>query len=147
MLQHLLQLATEYNMEEKTDTIKIETKPTLYRPEYCAKVEEYIGQGHSMESFAHTVNVVRSTIYDWKDNFPEFKEALDRGFSKRQERTEKLLQTCAESNVGNASVLIFLGKNWAGLRDKMEVDNLNVNTTVDSEKLSEDRQNRLLGLL
>ena len=53
------------NMEEKTDTKKIETKPTLYRPEYCAKVEEYIGQGHSMESFAHTVNVVRSTIYDW----------------------------------------------------------------------------------
>lgn len=110
------------SMEEKTDIIKIETKPTLYRPEYCAKVEEYIGQGHSMESFAHTVNVVRSTIYDWKDNFPEFKEALDRGFSKRQERTEKLLQTCAESNVGNASVLIFLGKNWAGLRDKFEQD-------------------------
>ena len=47
---------------------------------------------------------------------------MDRGFSKRQERTEKLLLDCAESNVGNASVLIFLGKNWAGLRDKFEQD-------------------------
>lgn len=109
-------------MEEKLDTIKLKTKPSEYQPEYCAKAEEYIGQGHSMESFAHTVGVVRATIYNWRDEFPEFKEALDRGFSKRQERTEKLLLDCAESNVGNASVLIFLGKNWAGLRDKFEQD-------------------------
>jgi len=75
-----------------------------------------------MESFASQVNVSRQTVYNWKEAHPEFKEALDRGFSKRQALLETMLMKCAYTGEGNVTALIFLGKNWAGLRDKFEQD-------------------------
>lgn len=96
--------------------------PTVYKSEYCQQAEEYIAKGHAMDSFAHTVGVSRQTVYNWKDAHPEFKEALDRGFSKRQALLETMLMKCAYTSEGNVTALIFLGKNWAGLRDKFEQD-------------------------
>ena len=96
--------------------------PSKFKPEYCQQAEDYIAKGHAMDSFAHTVNVSRATVYNWKEEFPEFKEALDRGFSKRQALLESMLMKCAYTSEGNVTALIFLGKNWAGLRDKFEQD-------------------------
>jgi predicted DNA-binding protein YlxM (UPF0122 family) len=96
--------------------------PSEYKPEYCQLAEDYIAKGHAMESFASQVNVSRQTVYNWKEAHPEFKEALDRGFSKRQALLETMLMKCAYTGEGNVTALIFLGKNWAGLRDKFEQD-------------------------
>jgi transposase-like protein len=104
--------------------------PSKFKPEYSQQAEDYIAKGHAMDSFAHTVGVSRETVYNWKEAHPEFKEALDRGFSKRQALLESMLMKCAYTSEGNVTALIFLGKNWAGMRDRMEVDS-NVKAAVE----------------
>lgn len=90
------------------------------KEEICKVAEEFISRGHSLDALAGELGIVRKTVYNWKDAHPEFAIAVDRGFAKRQAHIEKLLMSSAANNTGNASTLIFLGKNWAGLRDKME---------------------------
>jgi len=115
--------------------------PSEYKPEYCQLAEDYIAKGHAMESFASQVNVSRQTVYNWKEAHPEFKEALDRGFSKRQALLETMLMKCAYTGEGNVTALIFLGKNWAGLRDKFEQD---ITTNgKDINRLSSEVQERI----
>lgn len=53
-----------------------------YEPEYCALVIEKMGEGLSKEAFAGFIGVTRKTLYNWRDNIPEFKEALEIGETK-----------------------------------------------------------------
>ena len=99
--------------------------PTKYKPEYCQQAEEYIAKGHSMEALASQFDVSRETIYNWKENIEDFKLALDKGFSKRQALVETMLMKCAYTGEGNVSALIFLSKNWAGMRDMAPGDKEN----------------------
>ena len=45
---------------------------SLYRPEYCQKVEEQMGLGYSLGAFAGFIGVSRSTINEWMAAHPEF---------------------------------------------------------------------------
>jgi transposase-like protein len=105
-------------------------RPTDYKPEYCKIAAEYIAEGHSMESLAWKLGVIRQTVYNWKEIYPEFAEAVDVGFDGRQAMVESTLRDNAQQGVGNASSAIFLAKNWASMRDRMEVDS-NVKAAVE----------------
>lgn len=107
-------------------------RPTDYDPAYCARAVEFIAKGHSVEALAGDFGVVKKTIYNWRDSHPDFADAIDEGFSKRQKMVEDLLINAALTGQGSAAATIFLAKNWAGMRDRMEVDS-NVKASVEVE--------------
>lgn len=62
-----------------------------YKPEFCQLLIEHMSKGLSFETFGAEINVVRSTLYKWCDDFPEFKDAKDIAFQKAQLFFEKRL--------------------------------------------------------
>lgn len=59
-------------------------RPTDYKPEYCEAVVEFMAKGYSIEAFAGFIGVTKQTIYNWKESFPEFLDAVQLGTAKCQ---------------------------------------------------------------
>lgn len=53
-------------------------RPTLYRPEYCELAVELGAQGKSYAQIGAAIGVARKTLYEWADQFPEFRDAIAR---------------------------------------------------------------------
>lgn len=88
-------------------------RPTKYRPEYCEQVIEHMADGASLTSFAAQIEVARSTINEWIDNHPEFREATSIGKAKAAAWWEKVNRGLATGGEGNATSTIFGLKNMA----------------------------------
>lgn len=56
-------------------------RPTDYRPEFCEAVIACARQGGTFDGFADSVNVARSTLYQWNKVHPEFSDAMGRARS------------------------------------------------------------------
>lgn len=54
-------------------------RPTDYRPEYSEQAYKLCLLGHTDKELADFFEVVEATIYNWKNDFPEFLEATKRG--------------------------------------------------------------------
>jgi hypothetical protein len=54
-------------------------RPTDYKPEYCEQAEKLCLLGHTDAELAEFFEVVVATIYNWKNEHPEFLEATKRG--------------------------------------------------------------------
>ena len=52
---------------------------TVYKPEYCELIVEMMSQGKSFAAFLSEVGVLPDTAHYWYRNYPEFREAKDRG--------------------------------------------------------------------
>jgi len=63
-------------------------RPSKYDPKYCDEVIKVMGEGLSLTAFAGRIGVDRSTIDEWRNNFPEFSLACRKGQAKRTERLE-----------------------------------------------------------
>lgn len=74
--------------DEKTNPVGA---PTKYKPEMCAMLEIHLGQGFSFAAFTKS-GVGRTTLYDWVDKYPEFKEAKERGTAAALSFYENLLR-------------------------------------------------------
>ena len=47
-------------------------RPTLYRPEYCQRAIEFMGQGYSVTALAGHLGMSKDAIYDWINLYPDF---------------------------------------------------------------------------
>jgi len=90
---------------------------SLYLPEYCQQISDYLAGGHSVEAWAGVNSVSADAVYDWKEKYPEFDYAMQEGLARRKDWVEKVLKDISTGEKGNASTAIFLAKNWAGMRD------------------------------
>jgi len=52
-------------------------RPSLYDPAYCERIIELGRLGKSIEQIAAQIGVGTKTMYNWRDEFPEFLRALD----------------------------------------------------------------------
>ena len=52
-------------------------RPSLYDPAFVDQVIELGKLGKSTEAIGATLGVGTATVYRWRDEFPEFREALD----------------------------------------------------------------------
>lgn len=52
-------------------------RKTKFDPKYCEMVKDHMSEGYSFESFTAITGVVKSTLYKWAEDFPEFKEAKE----------------------------------------------------------------------
>ena len=62
---------------EKTTEKRPVGRPSLYDPAYIDQVIELGKIGKSTEAIGATLGVGTATLYRWRDEFPEFREALD----------------------------------------------------------------------
>lgn len=99
-------------------------RPTKYRPEYCDAIIEHMSEGASMTSFAAQVGVARSTIGQWMQDYPEFKEAAEAAKAKCAAWWEKVARSNAQTGDGSAALVIFGLKNMSpeDWKDKQEID-------------------------
>lgn len=97
-------------------------RPTLYEPEYCQQLIDYMATGMSFESFAATLGVCRETLYDWKKRHPEFLHAHKVGIDRNLQFWESLgINMATGATKGNTVAWIFNIKNRHGWTDKNEV--------------------------
>jgi transposase len=52
-------------------------RPSLYKPEYCEQVIELGKLGKSIEQICYDLNTPVRTLYEWRDRYPEFSQALE----------------------------------------------------------------------
>jgi hypothetical protein len=52
---------------------------TAYHYNFCQLLEDHMAQGFSFESFGAVVRVGRRTLNEWKDQYPEFRDACEIG--------------------------------------------------------------------
>jgi len=99
-------------------------RPTKYDPKYCDMIVEHMKQGASMTSFAAEIDVARSTITEWADNYPEFSASVKRAKAKCAAWWELQARMGATGEMQvNPTLVIFGLKNMAAedWRDKQEV--------------------------
>lgn len=122
------------NKKAKAKAKKENGRPTDYRPEYCLALIEHMRQGLSFESFAGTIGVNRTTLYNWENAKEEFKEAKEIGVEYSRLFWEKLgiehvvnrsdsnsqqgIGSNSKSRSINAAVWIANMKNRFGWRDR-----------------------------
>lgn len=127
------------------EPVNLGGRPTLYTKEHCEMLIEHMRNGLSFKSFAGVAGVQRSTLYNWLDANPEFKEAKEIGEDLSLLFWEKMgidnIINRSESfgnNQGgnstslNATVWIFNMKNRFGWRDRQpdENDQININLSL-----------------
>ena len=64
-------------MQSMTEVKRPVGRPSLYDPAYCEQVIELGKLGKSIEQIAAYLGVGTKTIYNWRDENPEFLHALD----------------------------------------------------------------------
>ena len=83
-------------------------RPSLYDPAYIDQVIELGKIGKSTEAIGATLGVGTATLYRWRDEFPEFREALDTAKEYESLWWEDIAQTHMienrESDKINASI-------------------------------------------
>lgn len=53
-------------------------RPSKYKPEYCEKVIELAKKGYGWAQYAAEFEIDRTTLFDWRDQHPDFSTALTR---------------------------------------------------------------------
>lgn len=66
-----------------------------YRPEYCEIAANILAEGKSYAAVCAALDICRATLYNWRDDNPDFAKALNRGLQKAQAHWE---------NIGKAGV-------------------------------------------
>lgn len=81
-----------------------------YRAEYCKQLVDHMAQGFGFGSFGAEIDVGRQTLYDWCEQYPEFKKARERGKAKRQMFFEKVTRASLMGNkdVNSTLAMFFL---------------------------------------
>lgn len=52
-------------------------RPSTYNPEYCERVVELGKLGKSIEQICFDLDTPVRTLYEWRDRYPEFSQALE----------------------------------------------------------------------
>jgi hypothetical protein len=66
-------------------------RPSLYKPEYAEQARAQCEEGATDQELADFFEVSVRTLYRWKNNFPEFCQALKAGKDPADERVERSL--------------------------------------------------------
>lgn len=79
-------------------------RPTVYKPEFCETVIELGRQGKSVVQMACAIDVVRSTLYEWCKDHPEFSDAFTRAKQLSQDWWETQAQCGLTADRFNAQL-------------------------------------------
>ena len=78
-----------------------------YKPEYNEVAIRVLEGGESLAAVCCELDISRATLYKWRDDHPEFAEALAKGLQKAQRDWERLGKQGIEGDIKN-----FQGSSW-----------------------------------
>lgn len=90
-------------------------------PEGIVLLEGWARDGLTDEQIAHNMNIVPSTLYDWKKRHPEISESLKRG------------KAVVDRQVENALLKRALGYEYEEVKEKFEVGVMTERTVTKKE--------------
>lgn len=73
-------------------------RPTKRNPEREAKIIEAIRAGNYIETSAHLGGIGISTLYEWRDKYPKFAEAIEKARAEAEAASVALVQSAAIEN-------------------------------------------------
>lgn len=87
--------------------------PNKYSKEMCAIAEQVLADGESLAAICAELDISRTTLYEWRDSHPEFRDAIASGLQKAQRAWEKIGKDGIVGNYEkfNAAPWIFTMKN------------------------------------
>lgn len=91
-------------------------RPPKYDKEICKKVISLGKQGYSLTQIALELDIARSTLYEWRDKYPDFSDAIKKGREFAQGFWENALRSAAlglnpDNTTPNPTLMIFQMKN------------------------------------
>jgi len=112
--------------------------PKKYKEKFCADLLEHMGEGLSFACFAAKCGVTRATLYRWRDQYPEFKEAYEIGYCLSMLFWEKMGIAGTQGSIGfNTGSWCFNMKNRFGWKDKQETElTSTIKINIDKEDAS-----------
>jgi transposase-like protein len=84
-------------------------RPTLYKPKILPKIRNMAQGGATDKEVADSIGIAVGTLYEWKNRYPEFGEALKVGKEVADCRIEN--QLFKQASEGNTVAMIFWLKN------------------------------------
>jgi hypothetical protein len=111
-------------------------RPTLYRPEYCQRAIEFMGQGYSVTALAGHLGVGKQCVYEWMAAHRDFDDAVNMGRAARVATLEAKLLTTSQG-VG-VTAAIFALKNadpdeWQDRYNTTTEINMNIHKLTDAQ--------------
>jgi hypothetical protein len=83
-------------------------RPSAYDPAYCERAIELGKLGKSTEAIGSILDVGTATLYRWRDEFPEFREALETAKDHElrwwEEQAQAYMVESKDGNRLNASI-------------------------------------------
>lgn len=114
-------------------------RPTKYDPKFIKEVDKYLTitgkeQQHlpKIESFALFIGVHKDTLYEWKKNYSEFSDALEKIMLKQAE------QLIDDGIYGgkeiNATIVKLLLQNNHGMKDRTDMASVEMLQQMATQK-------------
>jgi len=121
-----------------TEKKKLLGRPTKYKPEYCDMFIESCSQGNTPVQFAASISVAKSTVHQWRQDYPDFSDAFDVGRAKWQAWWENRGIENMENKDYKEGLHKFFMASWFGdYRSKQEIKTENVNVQETYEQYIE----------
>lgn len=111
-------------------------RPTLYRPEYCQRAIEFMGEGYSVTALAGELGVSKNAVYEWMAAHREFGDAVNIGRAGRVRALEKKLLT---TKIGVGVTAAIFGLKNADPDEWQDRYNTETNINVRIETLSDEQ--------
>lgn len=102
--------------EEKSNTNSV-GRPTIYSEELGKKILAHMSQGFSLTAAAAQEGIHRQRVYDWVEQYPDFKELVNLAKAMRQLHLEKEFLTTTNSARVTALTLALTNaakQDWQG---------------------------------
>jgi len=111
---------------------KLTGPPLKYTVELCEYLPYMFEQGETVAEVCGEINVARSTYYQWKKDYPDFKAAAEHGSTLCEAWWSKMGRAGSVGKIKNmnAAAWIFNMKNRFGWQDKVEIEDKNKREAV-----------------
>ena len=108
-------------------------RPTKYKPEYCQTIVDFFNvepytvdaeckkQANDLpliEKFAHSIDVTRECLHEWKRTYPDFSDA----FQKAKALQQSMWATNSMLGLYSPAFTIFFGKNIYKWTDRQSLE-------------------------
>lgn len=103
-----------------------------YKDSFCKTAEQVLANGESLAAICAEIGITRSTLYLWRDTYPEFKESIEIGLQRAQRAWERIGKDGIEGNYEkfNGAPWIFTMKNRFRDDYSEEKESKSVNETL-----------------
>jgi hypothetical protein len=116
-------------------------RPSLYKPEYCEAVIDFMSEGYDLTAFAGSIRVSRRTVYEWMDAHADFSHAVEIARCARSYAFQRKLIT---TKIGVGVTAAIFGLKNAEPEDWQDRYNTTTDVNVRIEQLSDEQLDAII---